>query len=278
MTLTTSTWGCAPQLVQWLVSARLMADPPLDNILVLSYDPMVHNMLIRKSFSSIQLNVSDIFQEPTSSIKNGILLSRLLVVRIINSWGISVFHCDTDALLLKNPFALFEHGDFSRADIVASRGRYPFELGENGPWNHTACMGAILFRSTPRTELFWRAVRHLNSASFDDQFRVNYAMEVLNITWASDMWTDTAPNFATGDGGFKVVILPPAAVCRETCRTVYQERYYVWHSKKKLHFKSAFQGVVQAAPAAANDSDLIGDGWLRRRSSWVVMSHNLCDA
>ena len=107
--LTTSTWGCVTQLLQWLISARLIATPPLDNILVLSYDTMVHNLLLKKNFSSIYLNFSDIFQEPIGNIKNGIFLSRLLVIRIINQWGLSVFHCDSDALLLKNPLALFHH-------------------------------------------------------------------------------------------------------------------------------------------------------------------------
>lgn len=79
------------------------------------------------------MNISDIFYDPSVGVKNGLYLSRLLVIQVINNWGISVFHCDSDALILKNPFELFEkHPD---AGIIANRGRFPFELGEHGPRN-----------------------------------------------------------------------------------------------------------------------------------------------
>lgn len=267
--LTTSNWGCVTQLLQWLISARLIATPPLDNILVLSYDTMVHNLLLKKNFSSIYLNFSDIFQEPIGNIKNGIFLSRLLVIRIINQWGVSVFHCDSDALLLKNPLALFHH--HFDANIIASRGRFPFELGENGPWKYTACMGAILFKSSPHMEMFWMAVHSINFTSFDDQFRINYALKMLNIIWTSNLWTESDPNFATGDNGFKLVILPSLAVCRETCTTDNKNIYYIWHSKKRLHLNLKTREIDVSE---LNKTNLIGDEWLRRWSSLGNMANH----
>ena len=274
--LTTSTWGCATQLLRWLISARLVAAPPLDNILVLSYDKMVHDLLLKRNFATLYLNVSEIFHNPSVGAKNRIFLSRLLVIQVINNWGISVFHCDTDALLLKNPFEMFEkHPD---ASIIASRGRFPFELGENGPWKYTACMGAILFRGSPHTDVFWMAVHSMNVTSFDDQVRINYAMKMLNIIWTSEQWRDSDPNIATGANGFKIVILPSLVVCRETCMANNQNSYYIWHSKKKLHFNFNLTNH-EILISTTNENNVIGDDWLRKwRSGINNFNHYSCNA
>lgn len=276
--LTTSTWGCATLLLRWLISARLVATPPLDNILVLSFDTMVHNLLLNKNFSTLYLNVSDIFNDQSVSTKHAIYMSRLLVIQVINNWGITVFHCDLDALILKNPFELFEN--YPDASIIASRGRFPFELGKNGPWKYTACMGAILFRGSPHTDEFWIAVHLINVTTFDDQVLINYAMKRLNIIWTSEHWRDNVPNVANGDNGFQIIILPSLVVCRETCMANNQNSYYIWHSKKSLYLNLNLTDYeVHDVVSTTNGNNLIGDAWLRKwRSGINIFNHNSCNA
>ena len=141
-----------------------------------------------------------------------------------------------------------------------------------GAWKYTACMGAILFRGSPHTDVFWLAVHSTNVSSFDDQVRINYAMKRLNIIWASEEWSDSDSKVATGDNGFKIVILPSLVVCRETCVAKNHSSYYIWHSKKRLNFSFSLTDH-DVLPSTTNRNNLIGDDWLRKWRSKINNLH-----
>lgn len=134
--------------LNWLVAAKVRLDPPLDDIIVFCMDRRVFSILN-------ELEIPSIYIDPRTVINLNVLhdkfrviyITRLAVYRLINYFGHDVMAYDSDAIVLRDPKELFDaHQD---SDIVASAGKFPGVLGR--VWGFTACMGAILFRSTPRT-------------------------------------------------------------------------------------------------------------------------------
>lgn len=76
-----------------------------------------------------------------------IMMARISVMRLLNLWGFNVAMIDTDALLLKDPWELFDQ--HPHRDIVASMGRFPSELSSQ--WGTSLCVGVILIRSSSQT-------------------------------------------------------------------------------------------------------------------------------
>ena len=146
--LTEATYDFFENLVNWLISATIVSEVPLQNVLVLCFDPRTHDSLAERNINSLYVPYHSLLRNPKLEIGN-IWMSRLAVIRLLSHWGYDVQHYDSDAVLLKNPWSLFQR--FPSSDIVASWGDYPDELGKNGPWGTTLCMGAVLIRSSPRT-------------------------------------------------------------------------------------------------------------------------------
>jgi hypothetical protein len=69
---------------------------------------------------------------------------------LLNHWGFDVAMIDTDALLLKDPWPLFEK--YPESGIVASQGKFPNEL--NAKWGTALCVGVILIRSSNQTGIY----------------------------------------------------------------------------------------------------------------------------
>ena len=147
VTITVASYDFAANLLNWLISAQVTS-PPLENILVISFDEPLHKMLIRRKISSLFVPYSSVLRSPKSLGVQKIWMTRMAVIRLINHWGFHVAQFDTDAIILRNPQPLFDR--FPNFDVVGSRAKLPFELGK-GQWGFTVCMGVILFRSTPRT-------------------------------------------------------------------------------------------------------------------------------
>ena len=146
--VTEATYDFIKNLVNWLISAAIVSEVPLQNVLVLCFDQHTYDSLAERKINSLYIPYYSLLRNPKLEIGN-IWMSRLAVIRLLSHWGYDVQHYDTDAVLLKNPQPLFQR--FPSSDIVASRGDYPDELGKNGPWGTTLCMGAVLIRSSPRT-------------------------------------------------------------------------------------------------------------------------------
>ena len=154
VSLVSSNYLFQEDLINWLVSAMIKTNPPLSNILVLSLDDTIHELMKSRGISSVCVEPQTVMVpfDPKSEMGKMqpctfLFATRLTVVRLINYWGYDVVHYDTDAIVLKNPEPLFEK--YRSSDIVGSVGRHPFALGDE--WGFTLCMGFIMFRSTQET-------------------------------------------------------------------------------------------------------------------------------
>ena len=148
VTVTVASYDFAANLLNWLISAQVMTSPPLENILVISFDNALHKMLVRRRIPSVCVPYISVLRNPKSLGVHKVWMTRLAVIRLISHWGFDVQQFDTDAIILRNPQPVFDL--FSGFDVVGSRAKLPFELGK-GQWGFTVCMGVILFRSTRRT-------------------------------------------------------------------------------------------------------------------------------
>ena len=151
VTLTVASADFTGKLLNWLISALVIAKPPLENIIVVSFDENLHKLLKSRGIMSLFVPYRSVLLKPNGIGIGQVWMTRMAVIRLINHWGYDVQQFDNDAIILKNPQPLFDQ--FPDSDVVGSRAMLPLELGK-GPWGFTVCMGAILFRSTPRTGKF----------------------------------------------------------------------------------------------------------------------------
>ena len=130
-------------LINWLAYTALRELLTVKDTVILSLDNTTHQTLTRKGFQSVFVPNHSVIQ-PNLKIANILTawITRLTVVRVLNSWKYSVLVIDGDAMILKDMQPLF--GQFKTADIVASAGKFPINLYQmwNGP---TLCMGVSLF-------------------------------------------------------------------------------------------------------------------------------------
>ena len=136
-------------VVNWVVSALVAVEPPLDNVLVVSLDADLHQFLVNHGLDSI-------FVDPGMVLKSDVYLptnyshiwvTRFVLYRLLNHWGYTVATFDSDALLARNPQPLF--AELSESDLIGSPGVYPFNLHRE--WKSpTLCMGLVVFRPSPR--------------------------------------------------------------------------------------------------------------------------------
>lgn len=148
VTITAASYNYLPNLLNWLISAQVVADPPLENVLVVSFDNQLHKLLTRKMNNSIYVPYTSVLKSPHSLGIGRVWMTRMAVMRLINHWGFDVQQFDTDAIILRNPQPIFEL--YPKGDVVSQRAILPFELGK-GPWGFTMSMGVVLFRASPRT-------------------------------------------------------------------------------------------------------------------------------
>ena len=146
VTITVASEDFTNNLLNWLIAAKLVATPPVENIIIVSFDLSLHNFLTVKKIDSIFVPYGSVLRY-THGITR-VWMTRMAVIRLISHWGFDVQQFDTDAIILRNPQAVFDQ--FPSSDVIGGRAKLPFELGK-GPWGFTVSMGAILFRHTPRT-------------------------------------------------------------------------------------------------------------------------------
>ena len=126
-------------LLNWLILAVLKAKVSLDRILILSADPNLHKLLQRKDIGSIFVPPTTVYDSKRIKLSTHQLItySRFAVVRLLNHWGFTVAHYDSDALLFSDMQQVFN--EHPSSTIVASK--------DGGPYEVNVCAGAILFRS-----------------------------------------------------------------------------------------------------------------------------------
>ena len=140
-------------LLNWLIMALVRLTEPLQNVVVLGLDVQVCDLLHPRNISCIYIDPESIIR-PSIEIKSFFsrryLASqiRLLVSRLVNYWGYSLATYDTDALIMKNPQALYD----AHQEVTVIAG-----AANVGPtwavkkWGFAVCPGAILIRSGSAT-------------------------------------------------------------------------------------------------------------------------------
>ena len=149
ISLVTSNTKYTDVLLNWLVSATVRSDIPLESILVLSLDHTLHYLLSSKGIHSILVPTAGIFVRSAkfSSDFEHVMMLRLSVMRVINHFGADVIMYDTDAVILKDPQPLYDV--LSNEDIIGSVGKIPYDLATE--WGITICIGVVLVKSSEKT-------------------------------------------------------------------------------------------------------------------------------
>ena len=140
-------------VVNWLIAALVVVQPPLENVLVISLDVELHKLLHEHGIDSVYVNPWTVLRTNVKLATNfsHIWVTRLVMFRLINHWGYTVATYDSDAIPVKNPQSLFD--GFGDSDLVGSRGVYPFDLHRK--WKSaTLCMGVVLFRASENTGIY----------------------------------------------------------------------------------------------------------------------------
>ncbi len=148
ISLVTSSREHTDVLLNWLISAYIIAQPPLDNVLVLSMDWELHNTLENHGFSSLFVSAEMVIS-PRANITrvfSQVHIVRLTVLRLINHLGFDVANYDCDAIVLKNPQKLFDSK--KDVDLFGSFGRGPITLYRK--WGVTLNTGVMLLRANPQ--------------------------------------------------------------------------------------------------------------------------------
>ena len=132
-------------IVNWLIAALVITQPPLDNVLVISLDTELHEFLQEHDINSVYVDINSTFRKESG---NRFWLTRLVLFRLINHWGYTVATYDSDAIPVKNPQTLF--AKFEDSNVVGSRGVHPPRLSKK--WKSaTMCMGMTLFKASKPT-------------------------------------------------------------------------------------------------------------------------------
>lgn len=146
LTITVATEKFIPNLLNWLIAAHLLVDPPLQHVLVVAFDEKVHTIMKERKIPCVYVPFSSVMKYARKGVSR-VWMTRLAVIRLLNHWGYDVQQFDNDAVLLRNPELLF--GAYSDCDLAGARGILPYELGR-GPWGFTLCMGAAWLRATEK--------------------------------------------------------------------------------------------------------------------------------
>lgn len=146
-------------LLNWLIHAMVEIRPPLSHVLVLSLDLPLHTALTEKGFDSVCVYGQDFLTPETLDMleRSGrrmfhvAMISRLVVMRLMNHWGYDAANYDTDAIILKNPQHLY-YDKLNSSVLIGSQGRYPSTV--KAMFGLTLCAGVFMVKSTPQTGMF----------------------------------------------------------------------------------------------------------------------------
>ena len=132
-------------VLNWLISAYMVAKPPVKNVLVLTLDKPLHDLLQGRGIPTLYISPGMVI-DPSAGITRAfsqVHIVRLTLVRLINHYGFDLVNYDSDAILLKNPQPYFDK--FTHADMIGTFGKGPASLFRE--WGVTLNTGVLLFRS-----------------------------------------------------------------------------------------------------------------------------------
>ena len=105
-------------VLNWFITAQLTAKEPLENILVISVDNTLNQLLENHGTPSIHIPPHTILKSILKEFDPGFPLQmvRLTVMRLLCHWGIDIAHYGPEAVILRNPHKLYNrHPD---ADVL----------------------------------------------------------------------------------------------------------------------------------------------------------------
>ena len=137
-------------VLNWIKAALDVIEPPLHNVLVLSRDNLLCELLVNRTIpvACVAVSENSLFHEnDTHQLWLKGLMVRAVVLRLINHWGYDVASYDCDAVILKNPQSLFD----MRPDVTifSAAATFPTELSQK--WGFTLCAGSVVLKATPAT-------------------------------------------------------------------------------------------------------------------------------
>ena len=133
--------------LNWLISAVLKSNVPIEQILVISMNKSVHEILVKRGFRSVLVLVKDVLRSDVMKRAHKwqlVVTARFTVLRLVSHWGYDVLICDADAMLLKNPLPLFDQ--YPDSTLIGQHDRWPPLLYKE--WGHTMCGGVVFMRSS----------------------------------------------------------------------------------------------------------------------------------
>lgn len=117
----------------------------------------------------------------------------------------------------------------------------------------SVCLQGPLFLS----ELLWEALSKTRKSIFDDQVKLNYALDDCGITWSGSVRSETVEGACASDrlDGLRVAVLSHRTVCRKIhC----SPPYYI------VHRISRKEGSVKKRVAEALQLWFLRDDWMNR--------------
>ena len=162
-------------VLNWITAAVNVIQPPLHNVLVLSLDNQLCDLIASRTLpvACVAVAKNTIFN--IDIINNNIndkipiiwlqgSMVRNVILRVINYWGYDVASYDSDAVLLKNPQVLYD--ERPHIHLFSSAGTYPFDLSRE--WGFTLCAGTVMLKASPAIgiiNLGSQPVKHLSAKS-----------------------------------------------------------------------------------------------------------------
>ncbi|CAH1783367.1 unnamed protein product, partial [Owenia fusiformis] len=230
----------------WITAAVLNNNPPIENILVMSFDKVFQKNLNQRGFYPLYINVTGDIMRPRVKFRSGkqnIWVARMVIWRIFHYVGFEkIDNFDLDAIPLKNPLKVFD--EIKAADIVAATGTYPIDIGRL--YGFTLNMGSVELRNSKRMNQLWDSIARESVFSVpDDQLLINRALHEEGITWTIKKpytftsYNDSAIMFGSVRGvtrnGFVAVALSAKQFCRDTCERNNSKDVVVSHSKDVVY-------------------------------------------
>lgn len=263
-------------LLNWLISAAVRSQLPLQSILVISLSQSLHTKLVERKIPSVYIPYFSLLRRGINFTQDfeKVMMLRLAVMRLLNHWGFDVHNYDTDAVLLKDPQPLYDR--FAESDIIGSVGKIPRNL--MAFWGITVCIGVVILKSNPHTEVYWQRVSTICLSSHDDQEKLNCGLKALRITWDK---AHSNHNTTVVEGkcssGLTVSILPYDYICRlDTCDPTRRSDYYIWHKggtrSRREKLKGSREGQTWFLRYKWNKikNRLTGIRWLESIAYWEV--------
>ena len=138
-------------LLNWLLTAQVKVRQPLSNVLVLSLDESLHQLLREKKIPCVHIPTSCLLRPSLKLTRHVVFtqvhIMRVLVMRLLNHWGYDVANYDSDALILRNPEPRYE--ELADRHLIGSVGHFPKEMDHK--WGTAVCIGVVMIRASPQT-------------------------------------------------------------------------------------------------------------------------------